>query len=298
MDAPRRFRILLNASSGAGDKQPETIRLQFTRHGCSCEITRLTKQVDLKALASRDDAEMIWLAAGGDGTVNCVAHAVAGSERTMGVIPCGTLNHFAQDMGVSADLERAVDVAVHAPVHRIDAAEVNGQIFVNNSSLGFYPAMVADRDRMKKRGLNKWWSLAAASVRAFARFPCVQVELEVDGALKQLRTPLLFVGNNPYEMDGGHLGGRERMDTGVLSLAIARNANRLAMLRLFAEALAGRAGQTEELDCLRVTSFTVSTRKRHLRVSYDGEIRRMRTPLCYRSRPAALRVIAPPREEK
>jgi diacylglycerol kinase family enzyme len=298
MDAPRRFRILLNASSGAGQQRQETMRQHFARRGCSCEITRLTRRVDLQALASRDDAAVIWLAAGGDGTVNCVAHAVAGSERVMGVIPCGTLNHFAQDMQIPDDLEHAVDLAAYGSVHRVDAAEVNGQIFVNNSSLGFYPAMVADRDRMKKRGLNKWWSLAVASARAFARFPCVQVELEVNGTLKRQETPLLFVGNNSYATEAGKLGRRERMDMSVLSLAIARRPSRTAMLRLLAATLAGRAAQTDELECLRVTDFTVNSRKRHLRVSYDGEMSRMRTPLRYRTRPAALRVIAPPEEQR
>jgi diacylglycerol kinase family enzyme len=106
------------------------------------------------------------------------------------------------------------------------------------------------------------------------------------------------VGNNAYAIKAGQLGRRESLNTGLLSVCIVPGRKRIAMLRFLAAALAGRAQQADELECFNVSSLTVNTRKKHLRVAFDGEIRRMRTPLRYVARPGALQVIAPETEAR
>jgi diacylglycerol kinase family enzyme len=293
MGHTRRARVFLNIRSGIGGVSPETLCKRFALYGCSCDVTVLEPRLDLTTLAGRDAPEIVWVAAGGDGTVNCVANAIAGTPRVMGVLPVGTLNHFALDLGIPPALDEAIAVIATGPTRTVDAAEVNGIHFVNNSSLGVYPAMVLDRDRMRKGGANKWWSLVAASARAFFRFRCLAVELEVDGSVRHYTTPLLFVGNNIYCIEGGRLGRRERMDEGVLFLALVPSTTRLSMLRLLASALVGRAREASELEEFVVKTFTVTSTHRRVRVSFDGEAGRMRPPLRYTSRPGALHVIVP-----
>jgi diacylglycerol kinase family enzyme len=288
-----RVRVFLNRRSGAGGVSPRKLCKLFAAHDCTCEVTLLDRHVNLKTLASRDLHSTAWIAAGGDGTVNTVAQAIAGSPRPLGILPVGTLNHLAGDLNLPLDLAQAIKIAVHGETRLIDAATVNGVFFLNNSSLGVYPAMVLDRERMKKSGWNKWMSLVVASARAFLRFRCLEVDLEIDGQLRECATPLLFVGNNPYTLEGGNLTRRERLNIGLLSVFIIPHATRATMLRLFASSLIGKVRGAPELEEFLVPGFKVNSRIPRLRVAFDGEVRRMEPPLHYLSKPGALHVICP-----
>ena len=215
--------------------------------------------------------------------------------RPMGVLGLGTLNHFAKDLDIPLDLGAAAKVILDSHIEQIDAAEVNGRVFVNNSSLGAYPAMVMDRERMQKTGRGKWLAMAAASARAFVRFRCLQVEMHVNGERQTCTTPFLFVGNNEYCLDdGARLGQRESLNRGLLALYLAPGATRATVLRMAVAALFGRLKQTPEHQQHLVDSFTVRVHgRRRLRVSLDGEVTRMPGPLCYRSLPGALHVLTP-----
>jgi diacylglycerol kinase family enzyme len=291
MGAARRVRVFLNDRSGTGEVSPDALCAAFASHGCACEVTALDGALDLRRLAQDDAAEVAWIAAGGDGTIHTIAQGIAGSERLLGVLPVGTLNHFARDLGLPLELDRAIAIAATGSVRRIDAAEVNGEIFVNNSSLGVYPAALMDRERMKKSRWNKWGAMVLASAKAFVRFRCLEVEYEVQGEARHCKTPLLFVGNNAYALEGGKVGQRERLDAGLLFVLLVVNATRFGMLRLFAAALVGRARHFGDLEEFSAASFTVKASGKRLRVAFDGELRRMPGPLCYKSLPGALRVI-------
>ena len=295
MSSGRAIRLVLNPRSGTAAVSPETLCQRFESYGCQCVVTALDRSVDLAALQTSDHKDVVWVAAGGDGTVNCVAHAVAGTGRIMGVLPTGTLNHFAQDLGVPSELEAAIKLAATGEAMEVDAAEVNGQTFVNNSSLGFYPEMVTDRDRMCRHGANKWWAMAVASVRAFARFRLLQVELEVEGAAEKCATGMLFLGNNAYTVEGEGVGRRKRLNSGLLSVCLLMKKTRFGMVGAVAKAFAGIARESGELKVFHVEHLIVTSpgRNRRLRVALDGEVKRMEAPLRYRARPGALRVIRP-----
>ena len=286
-------RVFLNKKSGKGEVTPEQIVALFAAHECPCTITRLRKSLDAHELAKSDPAETIFIAAGGDGTVNLVAAAVAGTSRSMGVLPVGTLNHFARDLGLPLDLVAAVAAIAQGHTRRVDAAQANDSIFVNNSSLGTYPEMVVDRERMKKSGRNKWASLVVASFKAFVRFRCLTVMVEVDGSTRQCTTPFLFVGNNEYCLDGSRMGSRECVDGGRLSLYLAPGGTRATMLKFSVAAVLGRLKQLPGFEELQPREFQVTTRRRRLRVSLDGEVRHLGAPITYRILPGALRVVVP-----
>jgi diacylglycerol kinase family enzyme len=294
MGEARRIRVFFNEDSGAGGVSAETIRSEFSQRGCSCEVTPLNERLDWRGWAARDGGDVVWVAAGGDGTVNALAAACAGTERAMAVLPVGTFNHFARDLGMPLRLQEAIDAVATCPARRVDAAEANGLVFVNNSSLGVYPAMVIDRDRMRRSGGSKRWAMVKASARAFARYRSMEVEFEVEGKSRRCKTALLFVGNNRYRMEGGRIGQRVRLDEGVLSVSLIVGATRWAMLKVFAAALIGRGKDVGELEEFVARSFKVKAHgRRRLRVAFDGEVKRMSGPLQYKAMPGALRVIAP-----
>jgi diacylglycerol kinase family enzyme len=221
-----------------------------------------------------------------------VAARIAGTDRTLGVIPGGTLNHFAKDLRIPMDLGDAVTLLRARPVRRVDIAEVNGRPFINNSSLGMYPQIVRERENIRKRGARKWTAFAAAVARTMARWPLMRVQVGVDGRAIRRLTPFVFVGNNRYEMEGLRMGSRERIDAGELCLCAARGMSRLGLIRMMARGLTGGLRNSGDLDVSCTRELWVNTR-REVDVALDGEVVRMRAPLRYTIRPGALRVIAP-----
>ena len=289
--------VLLNAASGGGNDDALAARIAglFEDAGASADVRLVRGGDDLgqalqAAIARRPDAVV---AAGGDGTVSTVAAALAGGPIALGVLPLGTLNHFAKDMQLPLELEPAVERVARGELRRIDVGEVNGRIFINNSSLGLYPDIVRDRERQQRRlGRGKWPALIWATMGALRRFPFLSVRLLVDGREGLRRTPFVFIGNNVYRMEGFAIGERERLDSGCLSLYVAQRAGRLRLLLLALRALFGKLEQARDFDATRAAGIDVESRRRRLRVATDGEITVMTPPLHYRIRPASLAVIA------
>jgi diacylglycerol kinase family enzyme len=289
--------VLVNAASGGGNDTALAARIAglFESAGASADVRLVHGGDDFAAtlqaaIARRPDA---IVAGGGDGTVSTVAAALAGGPIALGVLPLGTLNHFAKDMQLPLELEPAVERVARGELRRIDVGEVNGRIFINNSSLGLYPDIVRDRERQQRRlGRGKWPALVWATIGALRRFPFLRVRLSVDGREAVRRTPFVFIGNNVYLMEGFAIGERARLDSACLSLYVAQRAGRLRLLLLALRALFGKLEQARDFDAMRAAEIDVESRRRQLRVATDGEITVMAPPLRYRIRPASLAVIA------
>src|SRR5262249_39207144 len=157
-----------NASSGSGEAQAqaERIRELFATAGRAAEITLAegARLVETAKAAVRARAPAI-VAGGGDGTINTVASIVVGTGIPLGLLPLGTLNHFAKDLGIPLTIDEAVGVVLGGRTIEVDVGEVNGKIFLNNSSLGLYPRIVRLRERSEARGIWKWPVAAWATLR-------------------------------------------------------------------------------------------------------------------------------------
>lgn len=245
-----------------------------------------------------DNGATIVVAGGGDGTVNAVASAVfecaaRGIEATLGVLPLGTLNHFAHDVGIPAEVPEALQVIAHGHSRQIDVGQVNERIFVNNSGLGLYPDMVFNREERQRKGASKWPAAFSEGVRAFMRYKLLTLQVTVDGRSLNRRTPAVFVGNNEYTMQGTIAAERPSLSDGILSLYIPHPTSRARLIVFSLHALFGNPESSAEFDRINTTEFTINCTKKQLRVSIDGEVTTMDTPLAYRTLPGALRVLAP-----
>lgn len=290
--------IILNAQAGGEAKSNlrERLRAACARAGSAAHVSLAQTGVELAQLAQRaaQSETQIVVAGGGDGTINAVAAALVGTDKTLGVLPLGTLNHFAKDLRIPLDLDAAIETITAGHVARVDVGEVNGRIFLNNSSLGLYPSMVRQREQLERQqGYNKWLAAAWAALVVFRRYPFLSVRLNADGHEFKRRTPFVFVGNNEYEMDGFQIGGRLRLDAGRLCLHMTHKTGRVRLIALALRALFGRLREAKDFDSVCAREVWIETRRRHLRVATDGEVHFMPTPLHYRIRPRALRVLVP-----
>lgn len=292
-----RIAVVLNAASGkgaAGDAAEQLSRI-FAAAGREARITLAEGGEQIAAAARKavkDGCETL-VAGGGDGTINTAAAAVVGRQVSLGVLPLGTLNHFAKDLAIPPGLEDAANVVIQGQVCEVDVGEVNGRIFLNNSSLGVYPAIVRLRERYQASGRGKWIAALWASLTVLRRNPFMAVRIIVDEQAVVRRTPFLFVGNNEYRMIGLQAGSRESLVGGQLAVYVLSTERRVGLLRLGWQVLRKGAEEVKELDLLTVEKATIETRRSRLQVALDGEVVRLESPLEYQIRPAALRVHVP-----
>ncbi len=290
--------VLLNPGSGFGNQEETRGRLAelFAAAGQTPRIELAGDGAEIPELARRAvaaGADPI-VAGGGDGTLNAVAAVVVEAGRTLGVLPLGTFNHFAKDLGIPLDLEEAVRVCLAGHAVQVDVGEVNGRLFLNNSGLGLYPDIVHRRERQESElGRGKWPAYVWATWEMLRRYPFLDVRLEADGQRLLRRTPFVFIGNNEYDMELFTLGSRSRLDAGVLSLHVAHRTGRLGLLRLAWSAFLGALRRQHDFDVLLTREIWIETPHRRLRVSTDGEVNVLETPLHYRVLPGALRVLVP-----
>ena len=231
---------------------------------------------------------------GGDGTVNSAAGVLAGSKVGLGILPLGTLNHFARDLGIPFDLDQAAAAIASGKERRVDIAEVNGHPFVNNASIGLYPLMVLDRDAQRERlGRSKRLAMLVASLRTMTRFHARRLKLSTDGGEARVDTPLLFVGNNDYRLALPGAGRRESLDGGRLCIMVMRSKSLPGFLAATGRALLGISRQDDMVRLDDVRELKVDSARSHLTLAMDGETVTLAPPLTFRIRPRALRVIAP-----
>jgi len=290
--------VLLNRGGGAVAADPKIgakVRKAFRAVRLDVEIELVEGDecaVRCKAIAERGDELLV--VGGGDGTISAAASALIGTKTMLGILPLGTLNHFARDLGLPTDIEEAVEVIAGRSERRVDVAEMNDRIFINNSAIGLYPLMVLDRDLQRKRlGRSKRLAMIVASVRTLARFNHQRLTLTVNDEREQVDTPLLFVGNNDYRIDIGAPGQRESLDDGKLSVFVMRKKTRRGLIAASIRALLNRARDDDMVTIDNVERLRVTSHRSALSVSLDGEVMHAAPPLDYRIRKKALRVIAP-----
>lgn len=300
---PVRVAVLLNQAAGTivcadGRTLGETITATFTQHGITASLKFLTGP-DLKtgaenaAREAKDGKLDALIIGGGDGSIATVANVVSGTDIPLGILPLGTFNHFAKDLDIPLQVERAIEAIAAGDVRSVDLGEVNGEVFINNSSIGIYPYLVVSRDRLREeRGMRKWTAMVLATWRTFRHFPLRRLHIRSGGMAEPYRSPCVFIGNNAYSLTGRVAGKRERLDGGELCVYVARRESRWALFWLACRSLAGFMDQSEDLRAVKATEVEITSRTSRLLVALDGEVAMLHTPLRYRIRPHALKVFA------
>ena len=295
-----RASLILNPGAGSlhGDRDAvdtEAFRAAFAAHGITVAVRiappRQLGELLEAVIAERPDAIFVG---GGDGSISTAAGFLAGSGIPLGVLPLGTLNHFARDLGVPVDWRDAVAALAHGERRAVDVGEVNGRVFINNCSIGSYAEAVRKRDALRRtHGTGKWWAMTLATVAVFRRLRRLRVRLETDGKILALRIPFIVVANNRYS---GHVldhSLRSRLDEGRLWIYTTRAGRHLSILRLMWQSLTRQIDDVDGLEKLAVPAATLTHEHGPLPIAVDGELVDLKPPLHFRIRRAALPVIAP-----
>lgn len=296
------FTLLWNASSGwmNSEGKRESIRSILASNGSTVRVTQVEEGMDVgetvrAIVEAGTDAVIV---AGGDGTVNATACALLNRDTPLGIIPAGILNHLARDLNLPLDEVEAARALVSAPIVSIDAAAVNGFVFVNNSVLGFFPHYRRLRETLEKCyfGSSKAGRFLAVLLGlgiTLWKLPRLTASYEVNGRKRTFRTPFALVGNNEHRMHGFALGERTALTTGLLWVYVMRPHTRWELFKRTIGVLFRRIPRESLFEIFSTTKLTIECKARELGVGVDGEVVNLATPLRYESIPGALRVLAP-----
>jgi diacylglycerol kinase family enzyme len=299
------FTVILNREAGTlvnlGPEEVEAgLRGIFTAMGCGVEILSVTganvEEALRQSLRGESDAVIVG---GGDGTVATAAAIFAGRDKPLGILPLGTFNLAARDVGMSMDWEEAAAELVTAPVVEADLLDVGGKLHFCMVVLGFYPAQVMGREEYHGNWLVKSVRTLIDATRSMATFPPLNLSLKQNGTTESHRTRMALIANNDYEDMFGIIPARSSLDAGYFTVHVSKHRTRLGMARSVLAWLMGRWKQDREIISLRATELEIDVkRKRRLAVMMDGEVEKMALPIKVSLRPKALRVISPRAEKE
>jgi YegS/Rv2252/BmrU family lipid kinase len=228
----------------------------------------------------------ILLIGGGDGTISSVMQLVEDHPILLGILPLGTLNHFARDLGIPSELEDAIHQLSHAQIRSVDLGCINGRLFINNVSMGIYPYAVILRDRyQKKYGIRKGAAFILSLVRIIRYMQRMKIKILLDGKWVQLHSSLVFIGNNKYEMTPLRLGSRKQLDGGILHLVIAQEHTWWRLLLIGLRAIVSQNKREPELQFYEMNTVQLDTNTSRVVIGMDGEVYILETPLDIQMKP-------------
>jgi diacylglycerol kinase family enzyme len=237
------------------------------------------------------------IACGGDGTISSVVDSLLRQKipAKLGIIPAGTLNHFAKDLRIPISPIEALRVIDGGHTVEIDVAMVNDIHFINNSSIGLYPYLVRARQALEEKGIQKWLALLQVIFGTIGRRFVYTVHFGAAENIAEKKVSSIFIGNNSYLIDGSRIGKRQSLTEGKLFVALLGTIHLLDMTRLFFKALNRTLLEDENINVIGLAECTIDSDKKKIYVAYDGEVTPMTPPLHYQILPKALKVIIPVR---
>ena len=289
----RALPVLINRTGGAasalGDSLGVAVEAAFTAAGQEIALELVEGSEMAQAVAGHRGKPRVVIG-GGDGTLGMAAAVFANSPTALAILPLGTRNHLARQLGIPLDLAEAAAVAVGGQRRRIDLGTAGERMFVNNASFGIYTRFVRQRDR---RGGPKWLGAIPATWHVLRHMRAQYFTLRIDGQRLAITSPLLFVGNNEYSIKPGHVGERESLQDGELSLFAVTARPPLRLLAFALRALVGLARPERDFaECANAAEVVIEG-DGWIEGAFDGELEWLRLPLTLRSLPSALGVVTP-----
>ncbi len=294
------MRVIVNCRAGSViNREPaelvETLTNLLSEGGAEVEVAcvdpdQLAAAVEQVLLAPVE----VLVVGGGDGSIRTVASRLIGTDVTLGILPLGTTNRTARDLGIPLELEAAARALAAAETVRIDVAEVNGRIYLCNSMLGLPIALAEQRQEVRGQGVAAFLRGYGALFRdLMTTTRKVSVELEEGGTARRVRALMIAVANNAYDDTPKMVLARPALDRGELAVYLVQHEHGAAMAWAFVKAMLGLWRRDPEIEEIRTGQLTLRPHRQRVRVTNDGEVEELSTPLRYRSRPGALAVLKP-----
>lgn len=291
----------MNASSGNDDKDSSRAALDraFSQRGNAVRFHLIDDPNDIeetvqKARQACFDQPGALVAAGGDGTVNAAVAAIAGSDIPFAVVPLGTFNYFARDIGMPLEPAAAAAAILGGTIVPTHVARINDKPFLVNASIGLYVRLIQERERHEARlGRNRIVAVASGLVTALRGHYSMTLEMVVDGKPRTVRTPVVFLGKNYLQLKNLDFDIAAGIAAGQVGVITIEDANPLTMIALAWHALVGKPEQAAKLNAFCIEKLEIKTRRPLISAVVDGEVMVLKSPLKIEVQRNALQVVQP-----
>jgi diacylglycerol kinase family enzyme len=242
------------------------------------------------------------VAAGGDGTINAVAHAALEADCPMGVIPQGTFNYFGRTHGIPQDTEAATDCLLSGQPQPVQVGRISSgdqtRTFIVNASLGLYPKLLEDREAYKREyGRSRLVAMWAALMTLSSAHRPLRLQLQAGSETRTVRTQTLFIGNNALQLQQTGIPGVATLESGALVAIMLKPVGTLSLLSLMLRGALGKLGDADRVISFGFNRLAVQPAKsqatQRIKVATDGEVFFMRPPLTFEVAPRPLMLVKP-----
>ncbi|KEA62115.1 Transcription regulator protein [Marinobacterium lacunae] len=238
------------------------------------------------------------LVIGGDGTIRSVSEVLCGTEIPLAVIPTGTFNFFARNLGIPLEVDAALELALSGNPRAVNLGRVNDHVFNNNASFGLYARMIKAREEHSRRfGRHRVVAILSTLFTLLKGYRALYLTLETDGHTRTVQSPMVFVGINSLQMRGVNLDIGHCMKEPNLGVVVMKPSSGWGLLRLCIRGLARRLSDEESLEHFCTQKIEIRPNRKHITVVLDGERQRIVTPLRFDIVIGGLQVIAPSPED-
>jgi diacylglycerol kinase family enzyme len=297
--------VLMNVRSGNESTAAARAAIEDALAGGDRDVkivlARHPGELSMLARQAADSRPGILAAAGGDGTLNAVAAVAMKRDLPLAVIPLGTFNYFARGLGIPLDTAAAAHLITDGVIKRVAVGEVNGQLFLNNASIGLYRRLIEQRESHKRRfGRNRLVAFLSGLLTLWQGHHPYRLRMEADGHPVTLRSPTVFFGRSALQMEQLGLDEAVCVARGELAILALREVNRFKLLGLILRGAFARLETAHDLRqfcAVRVNVDWLDGRSRKIKVAIDGELMDCTLPLLVEAVPDALQVIVPSQPE-
>lgn len=300
------FHVVMNAGSGGDDKDESRAKIEqgFAQSGHQVRFhlienaNAIQATIDEARQACQEDGGVL-VAAGGDGTINASAAAVAGSDIPFAVVPMGTFNYFARDIGMPLDPKDAAIAIAGGTIQPIHMARINGRPFLVNASIGLYVKLIENREKHRNRlGGHRLMAVVSGIATALRGHYTMALDMTVDGERRSQRTAMVFLGKNYLQLKNLDLDIAQGVASGQIGVIVLRDARTRSLLNVAWRALIGRLEDAPKLQAFCAEALEIKPHRSSVHAVLDGEIVTLQSPLKVEIENNALQLVHPRRADQ
>ncbi len=214
------MKILFVVNPGSGSNKtdwPTIITEHFKKGPHIIELYNLPQDCNRETISKKIQSEQphMVVAVGGDGTVKLVAECIVKTETLLGILPAGSANGLAKELGISSRPEEALDVLVSKAVKKIHVTMVNGHMCIHLSDVGFNAFVVKEFNSQKGRGM---WGYLKASVKVLFKNPHLKAEMNINNTIIRREAAMIVIANATKYGSGALINPSGKLDDTVFEV--------------------------------------------------------------------------------
>ena len=263
----KKLLFIINPGSGNNDIEWTPLIKEFfleTEH--IIDFFYLPKDCDQQKIKDKiaDFLPDLVIAVGGDGTVKFVAECLLQKKIPFGILPAGSANGLAKELGISSNPSEALDVLINGTLKSVHAIKINNELCVHLSDIGFNAFVIKKFETQTGRGM---WGYVKASVKALWSHPYMRIEMQFEDRTIKLKAAMVVIANATQYGSGAIINPIGKLDDDVFEVIAVK---KISLREVFKMVISHEPYDTDKTEVFQTNTLSIRSRKKaHFQV--DGE---------------------------